>query len=152
MPGKSGEALARLTALLSNWAGLRKSSAECQVPAHGIVEAVDISGNSLLGCGSGMDVCAPDQLGFQHLEERLHHGFIVAVALAVRRRPMAKPPLVRAKRTASSSNSFVKCFGIEFTVYARKTLRFYAASPAHSLGQLGARSLPGYSVTRRSSM
>src|SRR3984893_7145112 len=38
-------------------------------------------------------------------------------------------PLVRARRTASSSNSCVNpfCFVIEFTFHPRKTLHFFAA-------------------------
>src|ERR1700730_14579245 len=40
-------------------------------------------------------------------------------------------PLVRARRTASSSNSCVNpfCFVIEFTFHPRKTLHFFEASP-----------------------
>ena len=43
-------------------------------------------------------------------------------------------PLVRARRTASSSNSFVKCFGMEFTFQVRKTLHFSEASPGFAGG------------------
>src|SRR6202048_4904023 len=43
-------------------------------------------------------------------------------------------PLVRARRTASSSNSCVNpfCFVIEFTFHPRKTLHFFEASPIRS--------------------
>src|SRR5580700_7715935 len=45
-------------------------------------------------------------------------------------------PLVRARRTASSSNSCVNpfCFVIEFTFHPRKTLHFFEASPIIELG------------------
>ena len=48
---------------------------------HGVVEAVDIAGNGLPGLGAGVEDGAPDELGFDRLEERLDHGVIEAVAL-----------------------------------------------------------------------
>lgn len=48
----------------------------------GIVETVDVSGNGLGGFGSCIEDGAPDEFGFQGLEEGLDHGIIVAVSLA----------------------------------------------------------------------
>ena len=55
---------------------------ERRVAPHGVVEAVDIAGNGLPGLGAGVEDGAPDELGFDRLEERLDHGVIEAVALA----------------------------------------------------------------------
>ena len=40
----------------------------------GVVEAVDVLTNRLLSLGSGLEDGAPDQLGFQALEEGLDNG------------------------------------------------------------------------------
>ena len=48
----------------------------------GIVEPVDVAGDSQLGFPAGAEDGAPDKLGFQRFEERLHHGVVIAVPLA----------------------------------------------------------------------
>src|SRR6476619_6761572 len=48
----------------------------------GIVEPIDVAANSLVGFVAGVEDSPPDELGFQGLEERLHHGVIVAIPLA----------------------------------------------------------------------
>ena len=47
-----------------------------------IVEAVDVAANGLVGFLAGVEDGAPDELGFEGLEERLHHGVVVAISLA----------------------------------------------------------------------
>ena len=42
----------------------------------GVVEAVDVTADRLLGLGSGLEDGAPDQLGLQGLEEGLDHGIV----------------------------------------------------------------------------
>ena len=39
-----------------------------------IVEPVNVAGNGLVGLSAGAEDGPPDELGFQGLEERLHHG------------------------------------------------------------------------------
>ena len=52
------------------------------VSADRIVEAVDVTGNGLFSLSTSVENGAPNHLGFQRLEERLHHRVIVAVALS----------------------------------------------------------------------
>ena len=39
------------------------------VSPYRIVEAVDVAGNGLFGIVSGLEACAPDELGFEGLEK-----------------------------------------------------------------------------------
>src|ERR1700757_3281642 len=48
----------------------------------GIVEPVDVAANGLVGFLASAKDGPPDELGFQGLEERLHHGVVVAITLA----------------------------------------------------------------------
>ena len=48
----------------------------------GIVEPVDVAANGLVGFLASAKDGPPDELGFQGLEERLHHGVVVAISLA----------------------------------------------------------------------
>ena len=48
----------------------------------GIVEPVDVAGDSPLGFPASVEDSPPDELGFQRFEERLHHGVVIAVPLA----------------------------------------------------------------------
>jgi len=48
----------------------------------GIVEAVDISGNRRLGLVACVEDGAPNELGFERLEECFDHRIVVAVAFA----------------------------------------------------------------------
>src|ERR1700736_6838845 len=52
-----------------------------------IVEPVDVAANGLVGFLAGVEDGPPDELGFQGLEERLHHGVVVAIPLAGHLRP-----------------------------------------------------------------
>src|SRR6478672_1567474 len=61
-----------------SWAG----EVEGGMAPDGIVEPVDIAANSLVGFVAGVEDSPPDELGFQGLEERLHHGVVVAISLA----------------------------------------------------------------------
>src|SRR5688500_12164973 len=47
----------------------------------GTVKAIDVTTSRLLGLGSGLEDGAPDQLGFQDLEEGLDHRAVVAGSL-----------------------------------------------------------------------
>src|SRR5271169_7024750 len=47
----------------------------------GIVEPVNVAANGLGSLLAGVEDGPPHQLGFEGLEERLHHGVVVAVAL-----------------------------------------------------------------------
>src|SRR3954468_24983090 len=48
----------------------------------GIVEPIDVAANSLVCLLASVEESPPDELGFQGLEERLHHGVVIAIALA----------------------------------------------------------------------
>src|SRR4051794_20937612 len=48
----------------------------------GIVEPVDVAANNPVGLLAGAEDSPPDDLGFQGLKERLHHGVVVAIPLA----------------------------------------------------------------------
>lgn len=48
----------------------------------GVVEAVDVAADGVLRLQAGCEDGAPDELGFQGFEERLHHGVIVAISPA----------------------------------------------------------------------
>src|SRR3982751_2859803 len=52
----------------------------------GIVEPIDVAANGLVGLLAGVEDGPPDELGFQGLEERLHHGVVVAIPLAGHRK------------------------------------------------------------------
>ena len=58
------------------------SVVESGMPSDGIVEAVDISGNGDFGICADEEGSAPDQFGFQRLEECFDHGIVKAVTLA----------------------------------------------------------------------
>src|SRR6187200_2051183 len=58
---------------------------------EGIVEPVDIAANSLVGLLAGVEDSAPDELGFQGLEERLDHGVMGWTPPASRRRFCQQP-------------------------------------------------------------
>ena len=55
---------------------------ERRMAPDGIVEAVDVAGNGALGLGASVEDGPPDELGFECLEECLHHGVVVAISLA----------------------------------------------------------------------
>jgi hypothetical protein len=57
----------------------------------GIVEPVDVAANGLVGFLAGVEDGPPDELGFQGLEERLHHGVVVAIPRAGHRDQDAVP-------------------------------------------------------------
>ena len=46
----------------------------------GVVETINVTADRLLGLGSGLENGAPDQFGFQGLEERLDYGIVEAIA------------------------------------------------------------------------
>ena len=48
----------------------------------GIVEPVDIAANGPVGFLACVEDGPPDELGFQGLKERLHHGVVVSIPLA----------------------------------------------------------------------
>src|SRR3954462_5357378 len=48
----------------------------------GIVEPIDVAANSSVRLLAGVEDGSPDELGFQGLEERLHHGVVIAIPLA----------------------------------------------------------------------
>ena len=60
----------------------RAYEVESGMAPEGIVEPVDIAANSLVGLLAGVEDSAPDELGFQGLEERLDHGVVIAIPLA----------------------------------------------------------------------
>jgi hypothetical protein len=49
---------------------------------EGIVEPVDVAANGPVRLLAGIEDGPPDELGFQGLEEPLHHGVVVALPLA----------------------------------------------------------------------
>src|SRR5580692_3518663 len=60
----------------------RAYEVEGGVAPNGIVEPVNVAANGLVGFLAGVEDGPPDQLGFQGLEERFHHGVVVAISLA----------------------------------------------------------------------
>jgi hypothetical protein len=46
----------------------------------GVVEAIDVTADRLLGFGSRLEDGAPDQFGFQGLQEALDVGIIKAIS------------------------------------------------------------------------
>src|SRR5712691_6039494 len=60
----------------------RACEVEGGMAPDGIVEPVDIAANGLVGFLAGVEDGPPDELGFQGLKERLHHGVVVAISLA----------------------------------------------------------------------
>ena len=49
---------------------------------EGIVEPVNVAGDSLISFPAGVEGGPPDKLGFEGLEERFDHRVVVAVSLA----------------------------------------------------------------------
>ena len=68
----------------------------------GIVEPVDVAANGLVGFLAGVEDGPPDELGFQGLEERFHHGVVVAIPLPVVEVWM---PCLRSSADSRSSNT-----------------------------------------------
>src|SRR3954453_21699121 len=60
----------------------RACEVEGGMAPDGIVEPVDVAANGQVGFVAGVEDGAPDELGFQGLEERLHHGVVIAIPLA----------------------------------------------------------------------
>src|ERR1044071_7197121 len=60
----------------------RAGEAESGMPPDGIIEPVDVAANSPVCLLAGVEDGAPDELGFQGFEERLHHGVVIAISLA----------------------------------------------------------------------
>src|SRR3954470_5042842 len=60
----------------------RAGEVEGGMAPDGIVEPVDVAANGPVGLLAGVEDSPPDELGFQGLEERLHHGVVVAISLA----------------------------------------------------------------------
>jgi hypothetical protein len=50
--------------------------------ADGIVEAVDVTADCARGLDPALEDGAPDEFGFEGLEERLDHGVVEAVSFA----------------------------------------------------------------------
>ena len=61
----------------------------------GIVEPVDLAANGLVGFLTSAKDGPPDGLGFQGLEERLHHGVVIAISLAGHRDPGCRACVAR---------------------------------------------------------
>src|SRR3954465_11450343 len=55
---------------------------ERRMTPDGIIEAIDVTGDGLLGLGAGLEGGAPDEFGLQRLEERLDHRVVVTIPLA----------------------------------------------------------------------
>src|SRR5215218_9489955 len=60
----------------------RAGEVESGMAPEGIVEPVDVAANSPVCLLSGIEDGPPDELGFQGLEERFHHGVVIAIPLA----------------------------------------------------------------------
>src|SRR5712692_1667863 len=60
----------------------RACEVEGGMAPDGIVEPVDVAANGVVGFLAGVEDGPPDELRFQGLKERLHHGVVVAVPLA----------------------------------------------------------------------
>src|SRR5256885_10019395 len=80
LPRFSGEGLAQLAAIFFELS--RACEVEGGMAPDEIVEPVDIAANGLVGFLAGVEDGPPDELGFQSLKERLHHGVVVAISLA----------------------------------------------------------------------
>src|SRR3954451_24255115 len=64
----------------------RAGEVESRMAPDGIVKPVNVAANGLVRLLAGVEDGPPDELGFQGLEERLHHGVIVAIPLAGHRK------------------------------------------------------------------
>src|SRR3954463_10499558 len=60
----------------------RAGEVEGGMAPDGIVEPIDVAANGLVCLLAGVEDGPPDELGFQGLEERLHHGVVIAIPLA----------------------------------------------------------------------
>jgi hypothetical protein len=60
----------------------RACEVEGGMAPDGIVEPVDVAANGPVGFLAGVEDGPPDGLGFQRLEERLHHRVVIAIPLA----------------------------------------------------------------------
>src|SRR5271165_4319779 len=69
------------------WAFVTKS----RMPAHGIIEPVDISGDGIFGLKARLEAGAPDQFRFDRFEQSFHHGIVIAIALATHRNDETVP-------------------------------------------------------------
>src|SRR5664279_2595149 len=61
------------------------------MPAHGIIEPVDISGDGIFGLKAWLEAGAPDQFRFDRFEQSFHHGIVIAIALATHRNDETVP-------------------------------------------------------------
>src|SRR5664279_6644992 len=61
------------------------------MPAHGIIEPVDISGDGIFGLKAWLEAGAPDQFRFDRFEQSFHHGIVITIALATHRNDETVP-------------------------------------------------------------
>src|SRR6059036_725809 len=60
----------------------RAGEVESGMAPDGIVKRIDVAANSLVWLLAGVEEGPPDGRGFQGLEDRLHHGVVIAIPLA----------------------------------------------------------------------
>ena len=68
------------------------------MPADGIIKAVDISGDGIFGMAALGVAGAPDEFGFDRLEDRFHHGIRCRIAA-----PWPGVPAIPANRVLPCS-------------------------------------------------
>jgi hypothetical protein len=88
----------------------RACEVEGGMAPDGIVEPVDVAANGPVGFLAGVEDGPPDELGFQRLEERLHHRVVIAIPLAGHRDQDAmllELGLVIDRAMSSSSSSLI---------------------------------------------
>src|SRR4051812_36522237 len=84
----------------------RAEEVERGVAPDGVVESLDVTADGVCSLGPGLEDGAPDELGFQRLEERLHHGIVETVAPARHGNPEAVRPelgLIRRRAILAAS-------------------------------------------------
>ena len=77
LPGFCGERLAHFPCLLLEGDGALE--AERRMAPDGVIEPVDVSGDSVFGLSACLPRDRPDQLRLDGLEERLDHRVVIAV-------------------------------------------------------------------------
>src|SRR3954466_8184546 len=129
----------------------RAEEVERGVAPDGVVDSIDVTADGVCSLGPGLEDGAPDELGFQRLEERLHHGIVETVAPARPGNPEAVRPelgLIRRRAILAASVGVVDQPGGRASPGAGRR-RASALRSAVSAKSVWRRSLTAPPTTRR---
>src|SRR5215212_754679 len=119
----------------------RAGDVEGGMAPDGIVEPVDVAANGPVRLLAGVEDSPPDDLGFQGLKERLHHGVVIAIPLAGHRDQDAVLPEFGLIIDRTILESYI-LYSLGMTRYNRPRKRELGHEQDHHLGFPAFRDVP----------